>query len=238
VALSAALRWRLGAAAPKFELPPKSDPRDRWLTPAEADRLLAACERRHLRLFILLGLHTAARSHAILSLTWDRVDLEQGRIDYREPGVRGTRKRRVPVPINGTLLAELKAAKARRETDYVIEWAGGPIRRIVKAMAATAKRAGMPDVTPHVLRHTAATWMLQSGVPIWQVAGMLGYSDTQMVNATYGHHASDFLQSASQALENSARLTKVNTGSEKPCKILSFLGAADAVNTYRRLKNQ
>ena len=34
-----------------------------------------------------------------------------------------------------------------------------------------------PDVTPHVLRHTAATWLLQRGVSVYDVAGVLGCSE-------------------------------------------------------------
>ncbi len=199
-ALRAAMRWRLGGTAPRVDMPSRPVPRDRWLTRDEADKLLSSCERRHIRMFIMLGLHTAARSAAILGLTWDRVDLTQRRIDYREPGARATRKRRVPVPINDDLLPELVTAKERAETDYVIEWAGGRVESVKRGLAYTAARAGVPGVTPHVLRHTAATWMLQAGIPPWQVAGMLGHSDTRMVTETYGHHSPDHLRDAAASL--------------------------------------
>jgi integrase len=199
-ALRAALRWHLGDRAPKVAMPDRPDARDRWLTRAEAERLLAACERRHLRLFVLLGLHTAARAGAILALTWDRVDLERRRIDYREPGRTATRKRRVPVPINDVLLPELVAAKARAETAHVIEWAGGSVGRVNHGLRDTAARAGVPGVTPHVLRHTAATWMAQAGVPLWQVAGFLGHSDARMVADTYAHHSPEHLEEGARAL--------------------------------------
>lgn len=39
-----------------------------------------------MRLFILLGLYTGAKSGAILDLTWDRVDMERRLIDYRTAG--------------------------------------------------------------------------------------------------------------------------------------------------------
>jgi integrase len=200
-ALRAALRWRLGTTAPKVAMPDKPDPRDRWLTRDEAELLLAACERRHLRLFVQLGLNTAARSHAILELTWDRVDLERRRIDYRQPGERRSKKRRVPVPINDTLLAALVEAKERATTPYVIEWAGDKVASVKHGITSATRRAGLVGVTPHVLRHTAATWMLQGGVSLWDVAGMLGHSDTRMVESTYGHHAEGYLKAAAKSLE-------------------------------------
>ena len=201
-ALRAALRWRLGAeAAPKVDMPDKPDPKDRWLTRDEADKLLAAAERPHIALFIQLGLHTAARSHAMLDLTWDRVDLEQRRIDYRIPGATRSRKRRVPVPINDDLLPVLVAAKERATTLFVIEWSGAQVKSVKHGLRNTAARAGLVDVTPHVLRHTAATWMLQMGIDVWRVAGMLGHSDTRQVLETYGHHHSDYLRDAADALK-------------------------------------
>jgi Phage integrase family len=42
-------------------------------------------------------------------------------------------------------------------------------------------------VTPHTLRHTAATWLMQRGVSIWEAAGFLGMSP-EVLQDTYGHH--------------------------------------------------
>lgn len=50
-------------------------------------------------------------------------------------------------------------------------------------------------VTPHTLRHTAATWMMQNAVPIWEAAGYLGMSE-KMLREVYGHHHPDFHQNA------------------------------------------
>ena len=66
-------------SVPVVILPDAPEPRDKWLTRQEADRLLRAAERtEHLKRFILLGLHTGSRSNAILSLTWDRIDFVAG----------------------------------------------------------------------------------------------------------------------------------------------------------------
>ncbi len=64
--------------------PPKPAPKDRYLTRAEIDQLLAAPAEPHIRLAILLMLSTAARVTAILELTWDRVDLDRGQIDLAQ----------------------------------------------------------------------------------------------------------------------------------------------------------
>ena len=54
-------------------------------------------------------------------------------------------------------------------------------------------------VIPHTLRHTAATWLMQRGVPIWQAAGYLGMS-AEMVERTYGHHHPEYMRAAAQAI--------------------------------------
>ena len=117
--------WKLGPrqGAASVERPPKPAPRERFLTHAEIDRLLAAPMAHHIRLAILLMLSTAARVGAVLELTWERVDFRRGQIDLRVDAV-GPRKGRAVVPINAGLRAALQDAKRAALTDYVIEWAG------------------------------------------------------------------------------------------------------------------
>ena len=132
------------------------------MTRPEIDRLLAADCEPHIRLAILLMLTTAGRIGAILDLTWDRVDLERGQINLRTDQ-EGPRKGRAVVPINATLRAALTSAKEAGLSDYVVEWAGGPIRSIRKgwerAIASanqsalrklTHRQSLMPRVTPRV----------------------------------------------------------------------------------------
>jgi site-specific recombinase XerD len=68
--------------------------------------------------------------------------------------------------------ARSELAKARRAalSDHVIEWAGKPIKDVKKAFSRAVAKAGLgSDVTPHVLRHTAAVWMVEDGVPMPEV---------------------------------------------------------------------
>ena len=55
------------------------------------------------------------------------------------------------------------------------------------------------NVTPHTLRHTAATWLMQHGAQMWEAAGYLGMSE-KTLRETYGHHHPDFLKGASAAM--------------------------------------
>lgn len=54
-------------------------------------------------------------------------------------------------------------------------------------------------IVPHTLRHTAATWLMQRGVPIWQAAGYLGMS-AETLERVYGHHSPEHLKRAAEAI--------------------------------------
>ena len=208
--LRAALRWAATKAgggllekAPAVMVPSRPPAKERWLTREEAAKLIEACRAPHVRLFVVLALNTGARAGAILALTWDRVDLERRRIDYRETGRAQTRKRRVPVPINDTLAAALVAEHKRLQPAAgapVVTFGGTALASVKHAFADATTRAGLADVTPHTLRHTAATWAAQAGVPLFQIAGLLGHSDMRMISEVYGHHHPDHLQDVARAL--------------------------------------
>lgn len=199
-------------------LPDKPVARDTWLTRAEAARLIWAAwrykepeeglangrsarhTRRHLARFILMGLYTGTRKTAVLEAAFARtpghgfIDLEKG-VFYRRPaGRRETKKRQPPVPLPRRLLAHLRRWK-RKGQAFPVEWNGAPVGEIDKAFRLLAIDAGLPHVTPHTLRHTAATWAMQNGGDPWKTAGYLGMS-LQTLLDNYGHHHPDHLGGA------------------------------------------
>lgn len=186
--------------APYIERPQKPAPKDRYLTRPEIDRLLAADCEPHIRLAILLMLTTAGRIGAILDLTWDRVDLERGQINLRTDQ-EGPRKGRAVVPINATLRAALTSAKEAGLSDYVVEWAGGPIRSIRKGWERAIASADLPSISPHTLRHTAAVHMAEGGVPMSQIAQFLGHSSTAVTERVYARYSPDHLTDAASILD-------------------------------------
>ena len=187
-------------------LPEKPDARERWLTKAEAHALYRSALREprvrlHLPLFIVLGLYTGQRKEAILSLRWAQVDLNAGLINFNPPGARRSNKRRSRLPIPATLLRRLHRARKRgSDLCFVVHENGQRLKDIKRGFASACHRAGLVDVTPHTLRHTCATWLMQRGVPIWDAAGFLGMS-RETIERVYGHHHPDYLQSAAQALK-------------------------------------
>jgi integrase len=199
-ALRAGIRWARPGAAAVFAFPAAPPSRDRHLTRAEYKALLAACESQpHIKLFTILALATAGRTRAILDLTWDRVDFERGLI--RLSGEAGRRKGRATVPMTQEARNALLAAQEAALSDFVIEWAGKPVKRVVKGFKAACLRAGLDDVSPHVLRHTAAVWMAEAGNSMSEIAAYLGHSDSRITERVYARFSPDYLRKASKALE-------------------------------------
>ena len=172
-------------------LPPEGRPREKRLERHEAAALLTECHA-HTYLYVLLALGTGARNGALLGLKWEMVTFpvgnNQGRIDMRNLETSQNNKRRgiVPMLADSELAYYLGLAKEVADTEYVVEYMGKPIKHAANALELASKRAGIQRVTPHMLKHTAITWMLEDGVPISDVADYTQTSEKTIME-TYGH---------------------------------------------------
>ena len=185
-----------------FRSPPPPMPRDRWLREEEFDRLLTAIQTLYggdrlsrVERFVWLAIETAGRRDALENLTWAQVDFETRVIHLNPAGRRQTTKRRASVPISDALLPILRRAYAEKTSGFVLDHAG----HCVTQLDCAARLAGVDGVTPHVFRHTAATWMARRGVPLWQIAGVLG-NTVAMVERVYAKHCPDGLADAVAAI--------------------------------------
>lgn len=171
---------------PYMALPPESEPKDRWLTNDELGTLWTAADQRT-RDFIDLAYYTAGRKASIERLTEAQVDLASNRINLAKPGEVKTKKRRPIVPIDKELRPTVERCLLNT-SEYLLGEPSPvdyPFRKAVNA-------AGLDAVTPHTLRHTRATHLLQEGADPFAVAQLLGDTmDTVM--RVYGHHCPNYL---------------------------------------------
>lgn len=190
----------------KIDVGEPPEPRLRVLTTAEWNRLIIAAPEysggrlTRLMRFLMIGLHAPARRRAIEALLWTQVDLKAGIINFNPPGARQSNKRKPTVPIADALRPVLERAFREKTSLYVLDHPGS-IRTSFENAVARAGLAGT-GVVCHTLRHTYATWALAAGVPIWEVAKMLGDS-VATVERNYGHGHPEYLREAanfSQAL--------------------------------------
>jgi len=170
-------------------------PRDLWLTREQVGVLIEKAKSPHIQLFIKIAVSTAARSGAILDLTWPQVDFERRIIDF---GRGYGNKRRAIVPMNEDVYAALCTAQEVALTNNVIEYVGKPVKSIKKGFRQLCIDCNV-KASPHVLRHTAATWLVMDGVPLAEVARLLGDSE-RTVETVYGKHAPDYLRRAVNTL--------------------------------------
>ncbi len=136
-----------------------------------------------------------SKTGAILDLKWLQVDFEKRLINF---GRGWGNKRRAVVPINDDLYARLQEAKELAQSNYVIEYHGKQVVSVKSGFRRLCIGCGIV-ASPHVLRHTAATWLVMGGVPLAEVARLLGDSE-KTVEKVYGKHAPDYLRRAVNAL--------------------------------------
>jgi len=181
---------------------------------------------KHIARFVLVGLYTGTRHAAICGAALQPaigrgyVDLDRGVFHRRARGARETKKRQPPVRLADRLLAHLRRWQRLGIAKHaVVEWNGKPVGSVRKGFAAAVKAAGLPTsgpdrVTPHTLRHTAATWMMQRGVDLWQAAGFLGMT-AEMLQERYGHHHPNFQRDAADAVASSPGQDRDRKGGNK-----------------------
>lgn len=200
-----AVRWRrLKGQMPSIELPAESAPRKVWLYKDELATFLntaSELDRRVFR-FAQLAYHTASRKRAIEGLTWDRIDLKTRRINLQDPELPLTRKRCPIVAISPAMCEELETMKLKATNRFVL----ATNENIAAAFERVATKAGLADLktqgmrqegrlTPHILRHSRATHLLQDGKNPWVVANLLGDS-LPTVLRVYGHACPDYMADA------------------------------------------
>lgn len=210
-------------------LPAKAEARTGWLERSEAARIIWAAWRakqlmqdkvtaravgKHIARFILVALYTGSRSGAVASASFmpavgrGHVDTQRGVFHRRPQGARTTKKRQPTVRLPDRLLAHLRRWERLGLAKHaIVQWNGKPVRSVRKGFAAAVKASRVAKdyaITPHLLRHTAATWMMQAGAPVWEAAGYLGMT-VELLERTYGHHHPDYQQEAAAALTGQKR---------------------------------
>ena len=128
-----------------------------------------------------------------MQVRWDKNEIWLGK--------KPNGKRRATVPMTDTLRAELEVAYEGRETDRVIEFGGKSVDNPKKAFKRAVRKAGLKDFRFHDLRHTAAVWMCERGVPMEKISHYLGHSDIRVTMRVYAKYQPGHLADAAAALE-------------------------------------
>lgn len=199
-ALRYAAKTGLIDRAPHIWRPEKPAPREVFLSRNEMIALIDATHAPHMRVAITLLAGTAARVGAVLDLTWDRVDFQNGHINLRLEDAK-TRKGRAIVPMNQMVRTTMLSAKEAALSDFVVEYAGGQVGSIRTAFNAAKRRAGLDGYTIHDVRRSAARFMAEAGIDMELIASMLGHSNVAVTRSTYARFSPGYLQGAADVLD-------------------------------------
>ena len=178
----------------------------------QARQLLIAAQGDRYEAMYYLAITTGLRQGELLGLKWDDIDFSSGILQVkrqlqRVPG-KGVRlsepktkagRRQIqlgPESVN-QLITHRKRQDIEREGDRWEEHGlifpssvGTPTgqRNLIRSYKRLLKKAGLPNIRFHDLRHTAATLMLLNGIPLIVVSRRLGHSKPSVTLDIYGHY--------------------------------------------------
>ena len=163
-----------------------------------------------------IDLTTGLRRGELLGLKWSDIDLEKGdlRVQRQIGRIDGkiiemplkTKNAYRTLPLSADAISVLKMQKCKVGNS---EWVfpsptGGPMSpdSVLHMLHRVLKRAGLPKVRFHDLRHTFATLALQNGVDIKTVSGMLGHFSAGFTLDTYAHVTTSAKREAAKTMGN------------------------------------
>jgi integrase len=213
-ALSIAVEWRLAAenAARRTTSPTVRPAERRPLTPEQCRTFLHAARGHRLEACFALLLALGLRPAEAVGLSWEDVDLDRGLLAVRQQVTRlrgqlllrplKTARARRLIRLPRRLADLLAAHRARQDAERAsagdawqdnglvfCDELGGIVAadRVTRAFQIVRRRAGLPPCRLYDLRHTAASYLLASGVPMRAIADLLGHSTSRITADVYAH---------------------------------------------------
>lgn len=208
--------------------PKKRSERTQPWSASDARAFLAATAESELGLAWQILLSTGMRRGEVAGLRWSDIDLDRAVIEVcnnrvsigwrvSESSPKSGRGRRVS--LDPSLVRSLRIAKVERaawrlaageawegaEHDLVLcDQLGRAVHpeTLTKAFAHAVKRAGLPLIRLHDLRHTHATLLLADGVAAKVVQERLGHSSISVTLDLYGHVTAELEQQAADRIAN------------------------------------
>lgn len=203
--------WKWLEKSPVIKIPSVRNKRVRWLEAEEAKRLIDECPEP-LKSVVKFALATGLRRSNIINLEWQQIDMQR-RVAWINPEDSKS-NRAIGVALNDTACRVLRNqigkhnkwvfvhTKAKHRPDGTLTPAVRKMRVDDSvAWKAACKRAGIVDFRFHDLRHTWASWLIQSGVPLSVLQEMGGWESIEMVRR-YAHLAPNHLTEHARQIDS------------------------------------
>ena len=198
----------------------------RSLTLPQAHALLAAAQDHPLEAAILVALTCGLRPGELLALHWDDIDIDAGELRIRQAIVRTrgkialgptkTPSSRRQLRLPGLTVAALAAHRVRQDDqrcalgeywqDHGLVFPTGlgtllDPANLRRGLRQVTERAGLGRWHPHELRHSATSLLSAAGVPLEQVADVLGHTSTRVTSSTYRHPTTPTVEAAAAPMD-------------------------------------
>jgi len=193
-------------------------PRERTLSREEEQRLLAACtgKREPLRVLLICAIDTGMRRGELISLTWGDVDLRRRTILIQAFNTKTMRARVVPMSARLTVELQTLFDKEKPNSSALVFNSKGRFHNSLRRACVVAK---IEEFRFHDCRHTAASRLVQGGLPLVEVARILGhstlamsfrYANTDNTTLTRATAILDGLNAAERPAETETGANKIN----------------------------
>lgn len=176
-------------------IPRKQEPKVRisWITKEQANILINNLRLDWMRYVCSFALFTGARMSEILTLVWDNVDFDRKIAIVTSDKAKSGKAR--SLPLNNSAIQLLQHMKTIHRSNFVFvrTSTGNPINDIDRRdFQQAAESIGMLNLHFHDLRHTWASWHVQSGTPLFTLKEMGGWETLEMVKK-YAHLNADHM---------------------------------------------
>jgi integrase len=197
------------------------------LNPEQARAFLDALHGDYYEALFVVGLNTALRQGELLALTWDAVDLDGGWLQVKTALQRYSGHKRIKAPKTDAgrrrskltqvavdalrahrvrqAAARLQAGAAWEDHNLVFPNRAGRLadhRTVTRSHYKPAlRRAGLPDIRFHDMRHSCSMFLLLQGISPKVVSELLGHSSVSITLDVYSHVTATMQQQAADALD-------------------------------------
>ena len=201
-------RWEVIDRAPTKNVSKLADngAKERFLTHQELEALLKEiknCKSSVVPDIIEFLVLTGARKSEATHLPWSEIDMQE--CIWTLPPERNKGKTRKIIPISQGAMDILKRRQGNG-SDYVFPnpETGLPMKYIYGTWDRIRRKAGLPDVRIHDLRHSYASFLVNSGRSLYEVQKLLGHADISTTQR-YAHLTKDTLQEATEIVSKLVR---------------------------------
>jgi integrase len=201
-----AIRWELLPAGANpcngVELFADNGARERYLTEQEVARLFAVLDsnpNQQLAKIVKLLLFTGARKREILDAMWENIDMNKRLL--KVPISKSGKPRFIPLSDAACDILSSLPRKANVPYVFFNPKTLKPLVSVFCAWNTVRKAAGIPELRMHDLRHSFASFLVNSGRSLYEVQRLLGHYDPK-VTMRYAHLSQASLLDAANVVGN------------------------------------